>query len=69
MIEDLLLDGASYPEGLFEKAALRRLYERHLGGEDLTRTLWHLLSLQLWRGEHLHPHFPLQARQEVAICA
>lgn len=69
LVEDLLLDGDPYPFGLFRRPALRRLYQRHLEGEDLTRALWHLLSLQLWRCEHLHPAFPLTSAQRVVPCA
>lgn len=74
LVEDLLLDGSPYPSGLFRKGELRRLFQRHLAGEDLTRAVWHLLSLQLWAREHLAPQFSVPEtaavrRGEVARCA
>lgn len=57
MVEDLLLLGDPYPAGFYRKGELQHLYQRHLAGEDLTRAIWHLLSLQLWSREHLAPQF------------
>jgi asparagine synthase (glutamine-hydrolysing) len=52
-VEDLLLSRDPYPSGLFDRAALRRLYTAHLQGQDRHRGLWALLALQLWAERHL----------------
>jgi asparagine synthase (glutamine-hydrolysing) len=62
LVEDLLLDGDPYPQGLFDRAALGRIYREHQEGRDRTRSLWHLLSLQLWARQHLRPPFSLDPR-------
>lgn len=61
VVQSLLLSGNAYPEGLLEPRALRALYQDHLRGRDRTRALWHLLSLQYWAQEHLHPALRLTA--------
>ncbi|MGE3818370.1 MAG: asparagine synthase (glutamine-hydrolyzing) [Isosphaeraceae bacterium] len=57
--EQLLLERDPYPNGLFDRAALRRLYDVHLAGGDRHRGLWTLLSLQIWADRHLAPPFSL----------
>lgn len=56
--EELLLDRDTYPNGLFNRAALKRLYEGHLAGRDRHRGLWTLLALQMWSDRHLRPLDP-----------
>ncbi len=72
LVDELLLTGDAYPEGLLDRATLRRLYQEHLEGRDRTRAIWSLLSLQLWTREHLQPAFPLRelaAHERSLLCA
>jgi asparagine synthase (glutamine-hydrolysing) len=52
-VEELLLGRERYPEGLWNGAALRRLYTAHLQGQSRHRGLWTLLALHLWAQQHL----------------
>jgi asparagine synthase (glutamine-hydrolysing) len=56
LVHDLLLERDPYPSGLFDRTALRTLYADHVDGRPpRPRTLWGLLSLQLWADAHLRP--------------
>ena len=54
-VEDTLCGGELYPAGLFDREAVRKYWNGHLGGEDRKWGVWTLLSLQLWAREHARP--------------
>jgi asparagine synthase (glutamine-hydrolysing) len=41
-----------------DHGAAERLLAEHLGGHDLSRSLWTLLSLALWQDRHYQPAVP-----------
>jgi len=47
-LEVLLSHSRFATRGIFDPAAVRRLVERHMGGEDHSSRLWALLCLELW---------------------
>ena len=53
---DLLASTDLFPEGVFDPAEVRAMYEDHREGRiDMTQGLWNLLALQLWAARHLEP--------------
>lgn len=60
-VRELLVERDPFPEGLFDRAAVRRLVEDHLDSRvDRTGAVWSLFALQLWADTHLRA--PLPAR-------
>ena len=47
-IRDLLLSGSALRRGLFNRAYVLKLIERHEAGQDLGLHLWTLISFELW---------------------
>jgi asparagine synthase (glutamine-hydrolysing) len=53
VVEQTLLEGPLYPEGLFDRRALRRYVAEHMDGvRDRKWGLWTLLCLQWWYQTH-----------------
>lgn len=56
MVEDTLFGGTLYPDGVFDRRALKEYWDDHLSGRrDCKWGIWTLLALQWWAGEHLSP--------------
>jgi asparagine synthase (glutamine-hydrolysing) len=56
MIEDTLISRNLYPEGVFERKGVEKLWQQHLSEEaDHKWGLWTLLALQWWAEKHLKP--------------
>ncbi|MCK0163981.1 asparagine synthase (glutamine-hydrolyzing) [Marinobacter sp. S6332] len=52
-VEQLLLSPNSGVANFFEPAGIRKLWERHLAGDDqFTQELWSLLAFELWWGPY-----------------
>lgn len=55
LVEHTLFDGELYPEGIFDRKAVRRYWQDHLDGRVNGKWgLWTLLSLQWWARHHLN---------------
>jgi asparagine synthase (glutamine-hydrolysing) len=48
LLDDLVLGERARSRGLFEPAAVRRLVDGHLAGENHSERLWALLTFELW---------------------
>jgi len=61
MIEDMLLSRNLYPEGIFERKGVEKIWQEHLSEQaDHKWGLWTLLALQWWADKHLKPAVSLQ---------
>jgi asparagine synthase (glutamine-hydrolysing) len=48
LLDDLVLGARARRRGLFEPAAVQRLVDGHLAGENHSERLWALLTFELW---------------------
>ncbi len=53
LAEDLLLSGPLFPEGMFDKNAIKNYWETHRSGQrNLKWSIWTLMVLQYWARHH-----------------